>query len=132
MRRRFAQVDVFTDRPFFGNALAVVVDGGGRTTEDMQRVANWTNLSETTFLLPPNDGAADYRVQIFTPGEELPFAGHPTLGTCQAWPDHGGVASPRTPAAVVRPARCESTHPGHVLVKSHRPTSSSPAGGRSP
>jgi PhzF family phenazine biosynthesis protein len=100
MQRRFAQVDVFTDRAYFGNALAVVVDGEGLSTEDMQRIANWTNLSETTFLLPPTDPAADYRVRIFTTGEELPFAGHPTLGTCQVWRDHGGV--PHTPGVVVQ------------------------------
>jgi PhzF family phenazine biosynthesis protein len=100
MQRRFAQVDVFTDRPFSGNALAVVVDGEGLTTDEMRRVANWTNLSETTFLLPPTDPAADYRVRIFTPSEELPFAGHPTLGTCQVWLDHGG--RPRSSEVIVQ------------------------------
>jgi len=91
MQRRFAQLDVFTDRPYFGNPLAVVVDGDGLDTAAMQRFANWTNLSETTFLLPPTDPAADYRVRIFTPAAELPFAGHPTLGSAHAWLTHGGV-----------------------------------------
>jgi PhzF family phenazine biosynthesis protein len=85
MRRPLAQVDVFTTVPYFGNPVAVVLDGSGLDTEAMQRVANWTNLSETTFVLPPEDPAADYRVRIFTPSAELPFAGHPTLGTCHAW-----------------------------------------------
>ena len=95
--RPFKQVDVFTATPYFGNPLAVVLDGTGLTTEDMQRFSQWTNLSETTFVLPPSDtavpaGAArpDYRVRIFTPGGELPFAGHPTLGTCHAWLQAGG------------------------------------------
>ena len=83
--RRFMQVDVFTDRPLFGNALAVVLDGEGLSDEQMAAFARWTNLSETTFLLPPTDPAADYRVRIFTPTVELPFAGHPTLGSAHAW-----------------------------------------------
>jgi len=77
-----------------------VLDGEGLTTEDMQRFANWMNLSETTFVLPPADPGADYRVRIFTPVEELPFAGHPTLGTCHAWLGAGGT--PRRPDAVVQ------------------------------
>ena len=85
MRRPFAQVDVFTDTPYAGNPVAVVLDGDGLDTEAMQRFANWTNLSETTFVLPPESPEADYRVRIFTPVAELPFAGHPTLGTCHAW-----------------------------------------------
>jgi PhzF family phenazine biosynthesis protein len=85
MSRPFTQVDVFTHEPYRGNPVAVVHDGEGLSDADMQRFANWTNLSETTFLLPPTDGAADYRVRIFTPSLELPFAGHPTLGTCHAW-----------------------------------------------
>lgn len=89
-RRPFRQVDVFTEVPYYGNPLAVVLDGEGLSTEEMQRFANWTNLSETTFLLPPTDPGADYRVRIFTPGTELPFAGHPTLGTCTAWLESGG------------------------------------------
>ena len=85
MRRAFAQVDVFTTVACLGNPVAVVLDGAGLTTEDMQRFARWTNLSETTFVLPPTTAEADYRVRIFTPAVELPFAGHPTLGTCHAW-----------------------------------------------
>ncbi len=88
--RRFKQVDVFTDTAYLGNALAVVLDGDGLSNEAMQRFARWTNLSETTFLLPPTDATADYRVRIFTPGGELPFAGHPTLGSCHAWLEAGG------------------------------------------
>ncbi|MGH2474296.1 MAG: PhzF family phenazine biosynthesis protein [Candidatus Limnocylindrales bacterium] len=85
LRRAFAQVDVFTTVACLGNPVAVVLDGAGLATEDMQRFANWTNLSETTFVLPPTSPQADYRVRIFTPALELPFAGHPTLGTCHAW-----------------------------------------------
>jgi PhzF family phenazine biosynthesis protein len=95
MRRPFAQVDVFTDVPYLGNAVAVVLDGSGLETEEMQRFAHWTNLSETTFVLPPEDPTADYRVRIFTPVAELPFAGHPTLGTCHAWLE-GREAAPDT------------------------------------
>jgi len=89
--RRFRQVDVFTSEPFRGNPVAVVLDGEGLEDEELQTFARWTNLSETTFVLPPTDGEADYRVRIFTPGNELPFAGHPTLGTCHAWLEAGGV-----------------------------------------
>ncbi|MBI4939333.1 MAG: PhzF family phenazine biosynthesis protein [Actinobacteria bacterium] len=85
MRRRFAQVDVFTQTRYRGNPVAVVVDADGLSDEQMQSFAVWTNLSETTFLLQPTKPGADYRVRIFTPSEELPFAGHPTLGTCHAW-----------------------------------------------
>ena len=88
--RAFQQVDVFTDTPYFGNPLAVVLDGSGLTTEAMQRFTDWTNLSECTFVLPPTNAEADYRVRIFCPGRELPFAGHPTLGTCHAWLQAGG------------------------------------------
>jgi PhzF family phenazine biosynthesis protein len=88
---RFLQLDVFADRPQRGNPLAVVLDSGDLDEQDMQRVARWTNLSETTFLLPPTTDAADYRVRIFTPSGELPFAGHPTLGTARAWLHAGGV-----------------------------------------
>lgn len=91
MERRFQQVDVFGTSAHSGNPLAVVVDGEGLSTEQMQRFANWTNLSETTFLLPPTDPSADYRVRIFTTTWELPFAGHPTLGSCQVWLDQGGT-----------------------------------------
>jgi PhzF family phenazine biosynthesis protein len=82
--RPFAQVDVFGSGPQSGNPVAVVLDGQGLTDTEMQRFANWTNLSETTFVLPPTSDEADYRVRIFTPASELPFAGHPTLGTCHA------------------------------------------------
>ncbi len=98
--RRFKQVDVFTDTAYLGNALAVVLDGNGLSDDAMQRFARWTNLSETTFLLPPTDAAADYRIRIFTPGGELPFAGHPTLGSCHAWLEAGGQA--RTVGQVVQ------------------------------
>jgi predicted PhzF superfamily epimerase YddE/YHI9 len=87
MKRRFRQVDVFTDTPYAGNPVAVVLDGDGLDPDAMQRVATWINLSETTFVLPPTSPDADYRVRIFTPVLELPFAGHPTLGTCHAWLD---------------------------------------------
>jgi len=91
--RPFKQVDVFTDTPYLGNPLAVVLDGTDLSTEDMQHFAHWTNLSETTFLLPPTPEAAaqgaHYMVRIFTPGAELPFAGHPTLGSCHAWLEAG-------------------------------------------
>jgi PhzF family phenazine biosynthesis protein len=92
MTRRFTQVDVFTAAPLLGNPLAVVHDAQGLSDAQMQAFARWTNLSETTFLLPPTDALADYRVRIFTPGGELPFAGHPTLGSCHAWLQAGGQA----------------------------------------
>ena len=82
---RFAQVDVFGAQPYMGNPVAVVLDGSGLTSEEMQLLARWTNLSETTFVLPPTQDGADYRARIFTPAGELPFAGHPTLGTAHAW-----------------------------------------------
>ncbi len=88
--RRFLQCDVFSPIPMKGNGLAVVVDGDGLNAQQMQSFAAWTNLSETTFLLPPTDPVADYQVRIFTPSEELPFAGHPTLGSCAAWLHVGG------------------------------------------
>src|SRR4051794_25897088 len=90
--RGFAQVDIFGDGPCSGNPVAVVLDAEGLETADMQRFANWTNLSETTFLLPPTVPDADYRVRIFPPDRELPFAGHPTLGSCHAWLEAGGGA----------------------------------------
>jgi PhzF family phenazine biosynthesis protein len=96
MRRPFRQVDVFTTTPYRGNPVAVVLDGSGLETEEMLRFAQWTNLSETTFVLPPSDPAGDYRVRIFTPVLELPFAGHPTLGTCHAWLEQGGAGQSRT------------------------------------
>jgi PhzF family phenazine biosynthesis protein len=89
-QRNFKQVDVFSGTPYRGNPLAVVLDGTGLSDEQMQHFARWTNLSETSFLLPPQRDAADYRVRIFTPGGELDFAGHPTLGSCHAWLEAGG------------------------------------------
>lgn len=89
--RPFHQVDVFSGETYRGNPLAVVLDAEGLSTGRMQHFANWTNLSETTFLLPPTDPRADYRVRIFTGSEEFPFAGHPTLGSAHAWLESGGV-----------------------------------------
>ncbi|HEX3924717.1 MAG TPA: PhzF family phenazine biosynthesis protein [Streptosporangiaceae bacterium] len=100
MPRDFRQVDVFTTTPYLGNPVAVVLDAGGLSDADMQRFARWTNLSETTFVLPPTAGEADYRVRIFTPARELPFAGHPTLGTCHAWLTAGGT--PRQAGTIVQ------------------------------
>jgi PhzF family phenazine biosynthesis protein len=91
MKRQFCQVDVFADELYLGNPVAVVLDAKGLDTAEMQRFASWTNLSETTFVLPPQAAGADYRVRIFTPSRELPFAGHPTLGTCHAWLSGGGT-----------------------------------------
>lgn len=90
MTRRFSQVDVFGSGDGAGNPVAVVLDAEGLGDGEMQRFANWTNLAETTFVLPPTRPDADYRVRIFTPVLELPFAGHPTLGTCHAWLEGGG------------------------------------------
>src|SRR3954449_12215857 len=90
MIRGFRQVDVFSEQAFRGNPVAVVLDGAELSTEEMLAFASWTNLSETTFLLPPEATGADYRVRIFTPSLELPFAGHPTLGSCHAWLAAGG------------------------------------------
>lgn len=101
--RAFKQVDVFTSVPYLGNPVAVVFadEGAPPSTEEMQTFARWTNLSETTFLLAPSaESGADYRVRIFTPSGELPFAGHPTLGTCHAWLEAGGT--PKTPGVVVQ------------------------------
>ncbi len=98
--RRFAQVDVFSAEPFRGNPLAVVVDAEGLDDELMHAFARWTNLSETTFLLPPTDPEADYRVRILTPDGELPFAGHPTLGSAHVWRETGGA--PRTEGRLVQ------------------------------
>jgi PhzF family phenazine biosynthesis protein len=106
VRRPINQVDVFTTTPYAGNPVAVVMDGEGLSTEEMQRFAHWMNLSETTFLLPPTDPEADYRVRIFTPVEELPFAGHPTLGTCHVWlaasGNHSDVVVQECDAGLVR------------------------------
>jgi len=98
--RQFRQVDVFTTVPYLGNPLAVVLDGAGLSDDEMQQFARWTNLSETTFVVPPRVGYADYQVRIFTTEQELPFAGHPTLGTCHAWLEAGGT--PRSPGVVVQ------------------------------
>jgi PhzF family phenazine biosynthesis protein len=98
--RTFAQVDVFSAAPYRGNPVAVILDADGLDAEQMARIANWTNLSETTFVLTPTDPGADYRLRIFTPSGELPFAGHPTLGSAAAWLDAGG--SPRHSDRVVQ------------------------------
>ncbi|HVR31229.1 MAG TPA: PhzF family phenazine biosynthesis protein [Acidimicrobiia bacterium] len=90
MPRPFHQVDVFTTEPHRGNPVAVVLEADGVDSEAMQRFAHWTNLSETTFVVAPSTPAADYAVRIFTPTEEIPFVGHPTLGTCHAWLEVGG------------------------------------------
>ena len=92
-------MDVFSAEPYRGNPLAVVVDAEGLPPE-MQQFANWTNLAETTFLLPPTDPGADYRVRIFTGSEEFPFAGHPTLGSAHAWLEAGGI--PRQDGVLVQ------------------------------
>jgi PhzF family phenazine biosynthesis protein len=97
---RFSQVDVFTDRLTSGNALAVVHDADDLGDAQLAAIASWTNLSETTFLLRPTDPDADYRVRIFTTEGELPFAGHPTLGSAYAWSAAGGEA--RDPARIVQ------------------------------
>lgn len=99
-QRPFVQVDVFTSRPTLGNPLAVVLDAAGLSEAQMQAFARWTNLSETTFVVPATEPGADYALRIFTPGGELPFAGHPTLGTCHAWLAAGGV--PRQAGQVVQ------------------------------
>ena len=102
--RPFKQVDVFTAQAYRGNPLAVVLDGTGLGTEAMQDFTHWTNLSEATFVLPPTAegraAGADYRVRIFCPGRELPFAGHPTLGSCHAWLEAGG--QPQAAGTVVQ------------------------------
>ena len=96
----FSQVDVFSSEPLLGNPVAVVHDGDGLTSGEMAEFSRWTNLSETTYLLPPTDPAADYRLRIFTPERELPFAGHPTLGSAYAWLRAGGV--PRNDGELVQ------------------------------
>ena len=100
MNRRFIQCDVFTSTPTLGNALAVVLDGDALDAGAMRRFAAWTNLAETTFLFPPEHPDADYRVRILTPTREMPFAGHPTLGSCAAWLHAGGV--PKREGTVVQ------------------------------
>jgi PhzF family phenazine biosynthesis protein len=101
MKRAYKVVDVFTSRPLLGNPVAVILDADALTTEQMQAIANWTNLSETTFVLPPTDAGADYRIRIFTPRSELPFAGHPTLGSAHALLDSGRVR-PRSKGRLVQ------------------------------
>ena len=98
--RSFMQIDVFSTGPLTGNPVAVVLDADGLTHSQMAAFARWTNLSETTFVLPPTTPGADYRLRIFTPGGELPFAGHPTLGSAYAWLKGGGV--PATPGRVIQ------------------------------
>jgi PhzF family phenazine biosynthesis protein len=100
MQRRFIQCDVFSDVPLLGNGLAVVLDGAGLDDETMLRFARWTQQAETTFLLPPKDPRADYAVRIFSATREMPFAGHPTLGSCAAWLHAGGV--PKHASVVVQ------------------------------
>jgi PhzF family phenazine biosynthesis protein len=100
MKRSYSQVNVFSTDPLGGNPLAVVHAAQGLSDAQMAALARWTNLSETTFLLPPSHAGADYHVRIFTPGRELPFAGHPTLGACHAWLGAGG--KPQVPGIVVQ------------------------------
>jgi PhzF family phenazine biosynthesis protein len=100
MKRSFLEVDVFSETPYLGNPVAVVLDADELGDEAMQRIATWTNLSETTFVLAPTRSDVDYRVRIFTPTQELPFAGHPTLGTCHAWLAAGGT--PRQTDVIVQ------------------------------
>lgn len=100
MARSFRQVDVFGEGPYSGNPVAVVLDAEGVDTEDLRRFSVWSNLSECTFVVPPMDARADYGVRIFSLDAELPFAGHPTLGTARAWLDAGGT--PKTPGVVVQ------------------------------
>jgi len=117
--RFFSQVDVFGSAPCMGNPVAVVLGAEGLNTEQMQRFARWTNLSETAFVLPPRDPMADYRVRIFTPVLELPFAGHPTLGSCHAWLEAGGEA--RNGSEVIQECkaglvRVRNTDPGFAFA----------------
>ena len=110
--RPFRQVDVFGSRDFSGNPLAVVLDAEGLSDDDLRRISVWTNLSECTFVQPPTTPDADYRVRIFSLANELPFAGHPTLGTARAWLDAGGVPSRPTwwcSSAASAWCRCAST-----------------------
>ncbi|MGJ7530370.1 PhzF family phenazine biosynthesis protein [Variovorax sp. GB1P17] len=101
MKRSYKVVDVFTSRPFMGNPVAVILDAEGLDTQEMQAIAGWTNLSETTFVLPPSSRDADYRLRIFTPRNELPFAGHPTLGSAHAILE-AGRATPRDNGRLVQ------------------------------
>lgn len=121
LQRAYLQVDVFTNTPYLGNPLGVVLDGSGLSDEVMQQFARWTNLSETTFLLPPTPEAlaqgADYQVRIFTPAYEMAFAGHPTVGSCHAWLAQGGVA--RNPERIVQQCKV-----GLVKIRPSRNSSS--------
>lgn len=99
-RRRFSQVDVFGEDPCTGNPVAVILDADGLDDETMRRFSIWSNLSECTFVIPPTEDGADYRVRIFSLNTELPFAGHPTLGTARAWLNAGGI--PQRPGVVVQ------------------------------
>ncbi len=121
-KRRFRQVDVFTDEPFRGNPVAVVIDAEGLNSATMQQIANWTNLSETTFVLPASDPSADYQLRIFTPRSELPFAGHPTIGTAHALLELG-LVTPRDKqlvqecgAGLVNLHIDDSAHPGAPTI----------------
>jgi PhzF family phenazine biosynthesis protein len=100
--RPLHHIDVFTTTPYRGNPVAVVLDAAGLTTEEMQRFAHWMNLSETTFVLPATVAGADYQVRIFTPVAELPFAGHPTLGTCHAWLSTNPTTNVKPPDVTVQ------------------------------
>ena len=124
-QRPFRQIDVFSHHPGFGNPVAVVMDAQGLSDADMRRFAAWTNLSETTFLMPPtaagHAAGADYRLRIFSPRGELPFAGHPTLGTCRAWLQQGHT--PRVPGLVVQESAqglVQIEHQGDTLALPHR------------
>ena len=132
-QRPFKQIDVFSDRPGYGNPVAVVLDADGLSDSDMRRFAAWTNLSETTFLMPPTDAGraagADYRLRIFSPNGELPFAGHPTLGTCHAWlqagnaPRQGGMVIQECALGLVRIAQADGT----LAFAAHRSNAARPA-----
>ena len=120
MRLSFSQVDVFGARPLVGNPVAVVHDAAVLDDAEMAAFARWTNLSETTFLLPATTPEADYRLRIFTPAEELPFAGHPTLGSAHAWLEAGGVArvdGPGRAGVRPRPGRAASRGRGHLAFR---------------
>jgi PhzF family phenazine biosynthesis protein len=118
---RFKQVDVFTRRPFWGNPVAVVIGAESLQTEDMQRIAGWTNLSETTFVLPPSSDRADYRLRIFSPRQELPFAGHPTIGSAHTVIESGFAAAGagrlrQECLAGILPLTVEENHDGNLIM----------------
>jgi PhzF family phenazine biosynthesis protein len=119
-KRRFMQLDVFSDQPTKGNPLAVVVDANGLDETSMRNFARWTNLSETAFLLPPTEPGADYRVRIFTPRQELPFAGHPSVGSAYAAIEAGLVPATKTSliqqcAAGLLPVRVDGTDAARTI-----------------